>query len=311
MLERETVMIARATTPSRQLVDRWFYIGVALLMIVFNVAAFAPSIIDPSRRNAPLPLTPLVTAHAVVSAAWLVLFLTQATLVATRHIAAHRRVGGGRYRDRGCVHCARLLHDNRAGSTRFRPERRHWSSNSNSRGRARCRYSVFTLLFSELRNHGRRGIVVSTSPQHPQTPDVACDASGVDSHPYCTSHRSLGNSPAVGGRDRSGQFYPAAVAKRNLRPSVGRAHSSGVGMGSSSVVRLAACVPIRGSPLCYVAPVCGVADSIIGRLLNRSILSGRLSASGGLELYGRSLATRVTGCSWLDCGAVQHHDAAD
>src|SRR5262245_40065220 len=92
MPEQETEIIADARRGQRR-VDRWFYITVALAMIVFNVVAFAPSIIDPSRRSAPLPLTPLVTAHAIVSAAWLVLFLTQATLVATRQVAAHRRIG--------------------------------------------------------------------------------------------------------------------------------------------------------------------------------------------------------------------------
>ena len=34
-------------------------------------------------RSAPLPLTPLVAVHAIVSSAWLLFFLTQATLVAT------------------------------------------------------------------------------------------------------------------------------------------------------------------------------------------------------------------------------------
>jgi uncharacterized membrane protein YozB (DUF420 family) len=92
MSEQETEGIAPAVRAQRR-VDRWFYIGVALLMIVLNVIAFAPSIIDPSMRKAPLPLTPLVTAHAIVSAAWLVLFLAQATLVATRNVAAHRRIG--------------------------------------------------------------------------------------------------------------------------------------------------------------------------------------------------------------------------
>jgi uncharacterized membrane protein YozB (DUF420 family) len=77
---------------SRKL-DRWFYIGVALLMILFNALAFAPSLIDQSRRNVALPLSLLVTLHALVSVAWLLLFLTQATLVATARTPVHRRVG--------------------------------------------------------------------------------------------------------------------------------------------------------------------------------------------------------------------------
>ena len=76
-----------------RVVDHWFYIGVALMMILLNILAFAPSVIDPSRRNAPLSLTPLLLMHIVVSGGWLLLFLTQATLVATSRVATHRRVG--------------------------------------------------------------------------------------------------------------------------------------------------------------------------------------------------------------------------
>ena len=81
--------------PSRRVVrvERWFYIGIGLMMILLNVAAFAPSIVDPSRRNVPLPLTPLVTLHALLGVAWLLMFLTQATLVATGRRHVHRRMG--------------------------------------------------------------------------------------------------------------------------------------------------------------------------------------------------------------------------
>jgi uncharacterized membrane protein YozB (DUF420 family) len=77
----------------KQRIDRWFYISVAVLMILFNFAAFAPSIVDPSARRVPLPLTSLVTVHAIVALAWLLLFLTQVTLVATRRTSVHRRLG--------------------------------------------------------------------------------------------------------------------------------------------------------------------------------------------------------------------------
>jgi hypothetical protein len=86
-------VIVREKGVDRPRVSRWFYINVALLMILLNVLAFAPGIIAPSRRNVPLPFTPLVTAHAFLSAAWLVLFLAQVTLVATRRVALHRRAG--------------------------------------------------------------------------------------------------------------------------------------------------------------------------------------------------------------------------
>lgn len=93
MPEQATTATLQVPTERSRKVDRWFYISVALLMILFNGVAFAPSLIDPSRRNVPLPLTPLVTLHAIVAAAWLLLFLTQTTLVATARIAVHRRVG--------------------------------------------------------------------------------------------------------------------------------------------------------------------------------------------------------------------------
>lgn len=60
-------------------------------MILVSVAGFGPSIIDQSGRNA--PPTPLVMAHGIVAGAWLLLFLTQATLVATGRVAVHRRLG--------------------------------------------------------------------------------------------------------------------------------------------------------------------------------------------------------------------------
>src|SRR4030095_3656772 len=84
-----------APSGRRQRVDRCFYISVAMLTILLNIAAFAPSIVEPSGRRVPLPLTPLVTVHAIVASAWLLLFLMQATLVATGRPSVHRRVGGG------------------------------------------------------------------------------------------------------------------------------------------------------------------------------------------------------------------------
>ncbi|MFN8062240.1 MAG: hypothetical protein U0Q12_24020 [Vicinamibacterales bacterium] len=86
--------LGAVASPARaRVVDRWFGVGVALFVIVLNIVAFAPSLVDPSRRAAPLPVTPLVLVHAVVSVGWLLLFLAQTTLVATSQVATHRRVG--------------------------------------------------------------------------------------------------------------------------------------------------------------------------------------------------------------------------
>jgi hypothetical protein len=82
-----------AVSARPQRLARRFYIGMAALVILLNVFAFSPSFIDPSARNVPLPLTLLVTAHAVTVAAWILLFLTQAALVAMGRTDVHRRVG--------------------------------------------------------------------------------------------------------------------------------------------------------------------------------------------------------------------------
>jgi hypothetical protein len=93
MRQQAALVTTSVTTGRQQQVARWFYINVALLMILLNVVAFGPSILNSSGRRVPLPFTPLITAHAIVAFAWLLLFLTQATLIATRRVAVHRRLG--------------------------------------------------------------------------------------------------------------------------------------------------------------------------------------------------------------------------
>jgi hypothetical protein len=89
-----TITLSRVpTTSRRQGVDRWFYVCVTLVLIGLNLAAFGPSLIDPSARTVPLPLTTLVATHSAESAAWLLVFLAQTILVATGRTAVHRRLG--------------------------------------------------------------------------------------------------------------------------------------------------------------------------------------------------------------------------
>ena len=84
------VAAARPEVNRHQMKSR-FYVGAAVFVILLNVAGFAPSLIDQSRRVA--PPTWLVTAHGALAGAWLLFFLVQATLVATRRTAIHRRLG--------------------------------------------------------------------------------------------------------------------------------------------------------------------------------------------------------------------------
>jgi uncharacterized membrane protein YozB (DUF420 family) len=82
-----------ATIESRLQVNRWFYIGVAMTLIVLNLIGFAPSLVEPSGRMAPLPLTPLVTVHVIIASIFLLVFLAQTTLVATGRTDIHRKLG--------------------------------------------------------------------------------------------------------------------------------------------------------------------------------------------------------------------------
>src|ERR1700741_3135544 len=76
---------------NRSRTARWFYIGMALLMIITSIVGFAPGMVSPANRRG--PVSPLVAIHGLVCLAWLVLFAVQSELVANRHIAWHRRLG--------------------------------------------------------------------------------------------------------------------------------------------------------------------------------------------------------------------------
>jgi hypothetical protein len=71
--------------------NRWFFVSLAVVAIVVPIAAFVPSIVDPTQRRG--PLTPLVAAHAASMSAWLVLFSVQAWLAATARLHWHTRLG--------------------------------------------------------------------------------------------------------------------------------------------------------------------------------------------------------------------------
>ena len=82
-----------AAAISAQRTGRWFYVGVTLFVILLNIISFGPSIINPSTRTVPLPLAFIDLAHALVSVAWLLMFLVQVMLIATGRPSVHRRVG--------------------------------------------------------------------------------------------------------------------------------------------------------------------------------------------------------------------------
>lgn len=71
--------------------QRWYFTGMALVMLLVATVAFLPSIAQPGGRRAPLSL--LAAAHGIVFFIWLLIFLVQSSLIATRHVAWHKRLG--------------------------------------------------------------------------------------------------------------------------------------------------------------------------------------------------------------------------
>jgi hypothetical protein len=72
-------------------IERWFFTGMAIAMLVTSAVGFMPSLVHTAGRRAPLSL--LAAAHGIVFFVWLLVFLVQSRLVATRRVALHRRLG--------------------------------------------------------------------------------------------------------------------------------------------------------------------------------------------------------------------------
>jgi hypothetical protein len=68
-----------------------FYVGAGAFVILLNIGGFLPSFVDQSKRLG--EPTWIVLMHGALAGAWLLLFLVQAALVATRRTAVHRRIG--------------------------------------------------------------------------------------------------------------------------------------------------------------------------------------------------------------------------
>src|SRR5450631_2047473 len=86
-----TAQQAHFPKPVSRPAGRWFYVGMALMMIATSIAGFLPAIIDPATRRA--PLTPLAEVHGIVFFMWLLLYLAQSLLIANRRVDLHRRLG--------------------------------------------------------------------------------------------------------------------------------------------------------------------------------------------------------------------------
>lgn len=71
---------------------RYFFVGMAVLLLTLNVVGFAPSFFLRARYGGDaLPLS--TRLHGIVFTSWFVLFLVQSTLVAAGSPRLHRRLG--------------------------------------------------------------------------------------------------------------------------------------------------------------------------------------------------------------------------
>ncbi len=72
--------------------DHRFFTAMAVLCAALVLVGFAPTYYLRGLTSQP-PLSPLVHLHGAVSTGWILLFLTQTSLVAARHTDIHRRLG--------------------------------------------------------------------------------------------------------------------------------------------------------------------------------------------------------------------------
>ena len=72
--------------------ERFFYIGMSIAVLITVFAGFAPTYYLRPYFNT-TPLMPLLHLHGLVFTSWLVLFVTQTTLVAAHRTDIHRRLG--------------------------------------------------------------------------------------------------------------------------------------------------------------------------------------------------------------------------
>src|SRR5436190_20325222 len=94
IVEDRSVQVPTVITGRRR--ERLFYVGISALIAATVFAGFAPTYFLKSYFGSP-PLIPLLHLHGLVFSSWIVLLLTQTTLVAANRTDIHRRlaIAGG------------------------------------------------------------------------------------------------------------------------------------------------------------------------------------------------------------------------
>ena len=88
--EKRSVAANAGVTGRRR--ERLFYVGMSVVIATTVFAGFAPTYFLKSYFGSP-PLMPLLHLHGIVFTSWIVLLLTQTTLVAANRTDIHRRLG--------------------------------------------------------------------------------------------------------------------------------------------------------------------------------------------------------------------------
>ena len=91
--------VSRAPVRSQAAHDRLFYGTMAVVLALVVFVGFGPTYYFRFLGSGPQatvtggPITPLVHVHGFLFTAWVLLFIVQTALVATRRVAVHRRLG--------------------------------------------------------------------------------------------------------------------------------------------------------------------------------------------------------------------------
>lgn len=87
-----STLATTAPRPNDRRQERRFFTGMAIIFVLVAFVGFAPTYYLGRFYGAP-KLEALVHVHAVIASSWCILFLVQATLIATHRVRIHRRVG--------------------------------------------------------------------------------------------------------------------------------------------------------------------------------------------------------------------------
>jgi len=78
--------------PVNRIVERVFYVGMAILLCVCVFIGFSPTYFRAGMMRAPLP-SPILHIHGAVFTLWMLLFVVQVALISARRVKWHRSFG--------------------------------------------------------------------------------------------------------------------------------------------------------------------------------------------------------------------------